>query len=174
MFDILAILCVLSAVGLLVALSVIDLKHWILPDELNFAFGLSGVIFHFATAYLFLDMQTMILGGVLGAGLLYAIRFVANRQYGRDTLGLGDVKLLGAAGLWLGVDGVLQAVTLGALAGLVHGLCFALYLKLVKKAPFSITNLSIPAGPGFALGIFAVGVYMFHAFILETIHDLLA
>lgn len=174
MFDILPIVCVLSAAGLLIALSAIDLKHWILPDELNFAFGLSGVIFHFATGYMFLDIRTMLLGAALGAGLLYAIRFVANRQYGRDTLGLGDVKLLGAAGLWLGIDGVLQAVTLGALAGLVHGLLFALHLKIVKKAPFSLGNLSIPAGPGFAIGIFAVGVYMFHAFILETIHDLLA
>lgn len=174
MFDILALACVLSAIALLVALSVIDLKHWILPDELNFALGLSGILFHFATGYLILDIRFMLLGGVAGAGMLYVIRYFANRHYGRDALGLGDVKLLGAAGLWLGLDGVLQAVTLGALAGLVHGLVYALYLKSRTGAPFSISNLSIPAGPGFAVGILIVGVYMFHAFIAEMIHDLVA
>lgn len=174
MFDILAIACVLSAIMLLVALSVIDLKHWILPDELNFALGVSGVLFHFATGYLLLDIKLMLLGGVTGAGLLYIIRYFANRHYGRDALGLGDVKLLGAAGLWLGLDGVLQAVTLGALAGLVHGLIYATYLKFKTGAPFSIGNLSIPAGPGFAAGILIVGFYIFHAFIAEMIYDLVA
>lgn len=174
MFDILAIVCVLSAIGLLIALSAIDLKHWILPDELNFAFGVTGILFHFATGYLFLDLKFMLLGGAVGAGMLYIIRFFSNRHYGRDTLGLGDVKLMGAAGLWLGLDGVLQAVTLGALAGLLHGIAYAAYLSVKEKAPFSITNLSIPAGPGFAIGTLAVGAYMFHAFIAETIHDLLS
>lgn len=173
MLDILALICVFSAIGLLVALSVIDLKHWILPDELNFALGVTGILFHFATAYMFFDIKMMLAGGLLGAGLLYVIRYVANRYYGRDTLGLGDVKLLGAAGLWLGVDGVLMAVTFGALAGLVHGIFFALYLKIVKKAPLSF-NLSIPAGPGFAIGILGVGIYMFHVYIAELIHGLFA
>lgn len=174
MLDILAILCIPAAVLLLVALSVIDLKHWILPDELNFALGVTGVLFHFATAYAYLGLTDMLIGAALGAGLLYAIRFFSNRHYGRDTLGLGDVKLLGAAGLWLGIDGVLMAVTFGALAGLMHGIGFALYLKIVKKEPFAIGTLSIPAGPGFAVGILGSGAYMFHGFITETIHDLLA
>ena len=174
MFDILTIACVLGAVGLLIALSAIDLKHWMLPEELIFAFGVLGVIFHFASGYMFFDIGTMLLGGAVGAGILYIIRYFSNRHYERDTLGLGDVKLLGAAGLWLGIDGVLQAVTLGALAGLVHGVIYAAYIHFRHKVPFTVSNLSIPAGPGFAVGILAVGVYMFHAFIAETIHALLS
>ena len=174
MFDILTLLCILAAIGLLVALSAIDLKHWILPDELNFALGLCALLFHFTSGYLFMDIKGMLLGGAAGAGILYVIRHFANRHYGRDTLGLGDVKLLGAAGLWLGLDGVLQAVTLGALAGLVHGVIYACYMHCKHKTPFSLSNLSIPAGPGFAVGILAVGAYMFHPYIKETIHALLA
>lgn len=174
MFDILSLLCILAAIGLLIALSAIDLKHWILPDELNFALGVCGILFHYSSGYLFMDITDMLIGGVTGAGILYVIRYFANRYYERDTLGLGDVKLLGAAGLWLGLDGVLQAVTLGALVGLVHGVAYAAYLHFKHKAPFSLSNLSIPAGPGFAVGIFAVGAYMFHPYIKETIHALLA
>jgi leader peptidase (prepilin peptidase) / N-methyltransferase len=174
MFDILSLLCIPAAIGLLIALSVIDLKHWILPDELNFALGVCGIIFHFSSGYLFMDIKDMLIGGAVGAGMLYIIRYFANRYYGRDTLGLGDVKLLGAAGLWLGLDGVLQAVTVGALAGLVHGVGYAAYLHFKHKTPLSLSQLSIPAGPGFAVGIFAVGAYMFHPYIKETIHALLA
>lgn len=174
MFDIIAIASVIGATGLLVALSVIDLKHWILPDELNFALALCGVLFHFTTGYLFFGIGMMVAGAALGAGLLYAIRYFANKYYGQDALGLGDVKLLGAAGFWLGVDGVLQAITFGAVAGLLHGLGYALWIRLRHKQRVSLSGLAIPAGPGFAVGIFGVGAYMFHAFIAETIHALLS
>lgn len=174
MFDILSLVCVAGALALLVALSIIDLRHWILPDELNFALGLTGLVFHFGTGYFFFGITDMLLGAALGAGLLYLIRYIANKYYGRDALGLGDVKLLGAAGLWLGVDGVLLAITLGALAGLLHGFFYAAWLHIRHKESFSVVTLSIPAGPGFAAGICAAGAYMFHPYIAETVHDLLA
>ncbi|PZQ47445.1 MAG: prepilin peptidase [Micavibrio aeruginosavorus] len=170
MFEILAIACFIVAPILLLALSLIDLKHWILPDELNLALGITGALFHFSTAYRYIDMQTMIIGGLVGAGLLYGIRYFANKHYGRDALGLGDVKLLGAAGLWLGTDGVLQAITLGAMAGLVHGVIYAACLSFKNKTAFTIRDLSIPAGPGFAVGILCVGIYLYHDFFKEIIN----
>lgn len=174
MMEILALLCLVSAIGLLIALSIIDLRHWILPDELNFAFGVTGVVFHLVTAYQFADIQSMLLGAAVGAGMLYIIRFFSNRHYGRDTLGLGDVKLMGAAGLWLGLDGTLQAITVGAAAGLVHGIVYAAYIAIKHKTKFSLSQLSIPAGPGFATGIIVVGYIMFASFVVETIHALFA
>jgi leader peptidase (prepilin peptidase)/N-methyltransferase len=168
MFEILALLCLVAAPVLLVALSVIDLKHWILPDELNLALGVTGVAFHMLTAYRFFDIQDMLAGAALGAGLLYVIRFFANRHYDRDTLGLGDVKLLGAAGLWLGLEGTLQAITLGAFAGLLHGIVYAFYLSRKNNAPMTLTQLSIPAGPGFAVGILLAGYFLFSPYIKEA------
>ncbi len=174
MFETLSITCVAAAIGLLIALSIIDLKHWILPDKLNLSLALCGIAFHFFTTYKFLDLQNMILGAASGAGILYAIRFFANRYYGRDTLGLGDVKLLGAAGFWLGLDGILQAVTAGALAGLVHGLIYAAILSHKTKEPYSISGLSVPAGPGFAVGIVIAGYFMFASYIMETLREIFA
>ncbi len=174
MFEILSLLCILAAIVLLIALSIIDLKHWILPDELNLAFGICGIVFHLSTAYAFVDIKGMALGALIGAGLLYIIRFFSNRHYGRDTLGLGDVKLMGAAGLWLGIDGTLEAITVGAFAGLLHGLVYAAWISRKNKTPFSITQLAIPAGPGFAVGIAIIGGMMFDTYIMETLHALLA
>lgn len=174
MFELISLICIVAAIGLLIALSIIDLKHWILPDELNLAFGICGVVFHLATAYAFVDMKGMALGALIGAGLLYVIRFFSNRHYGRDTLGLGDVKLMGAAGLWLGVDGTLEAITVGAFAGLVHGMVYAGWIAYKNKTRYSITQLSIPAGPGFAVGIVMIGYFMFKNYFMETIYALIA
>ena len=172
MFEVLALLCLIAAPLLLLALSIIDLKHWIRPDELNLALGITGIAFHIFTAYRFLGIEDMLMGAALGAGLLYVIRHFSNRHYGRDTLGLGDVKLLGAAGLWLGLEGTLEAITLGAFAGLVHGIVYAVYIARKNKTAFTVSQLSIPAGPGFAVGIMAAGVHLFAPYIKETLHAL--
>lgn len=174
MFEFIPLLCLIAAPCLLLALSIIDLKHWILPDELNLALALTGVAFHMVTAYRFLDIQDMLMGAALGAGLLYTIRFFANRHYGRDTLGLGDVKLLGAAGLWLGLEGTLQAITLGAFAGLVHGIVYAIYIARKNKTAVSVSQLSIPAGPGFAVGILIAGYLLFTDYLKESFHALVS
>lgn len=174
MFEILAVVCLVAAPLLLLALSIIDLKHWILPDELNLALGITGIAFHIFTAYEFLSIKDMLLGAALGAGLLYIIRYFSNRHYGRDTLGLGDVKLLGAAGFWLGLEGTLEAITLGAFAGLLHGIVYAIYIARKNKTRFSISELSIPAGPGFAVGILIAGCHLFAPYMKEAFHALVS
>jgi prepilin signal peptidase PulO-like enzyme (type II secretory pathway) len=173
MVEYLVLICPLVAIILLIFLSAIDLKHMILPDELNFGLAVCGVIFHLASGYYFMDAGEMVAGAVAGAGLLYVIRFFANRHYGRDALGLGDVKLLGAGGVWLGVEGVLQAVTIGAAAGLVHGLAYAALLSVRNKTPFTIRDLTMPAGPGFAIGIAVAGFILFSDYLGLQIHALL-
>jgi leader peptidase (prepilin peptidase) / N-methyltransferase len=59
-------------------------------------------------------LQSVILGG--GAWLLTWLYRLLRR---RDGLGLGDVKLIGAAGAWLSVEQAANALTLAALAALL-------------------------------------------------------
>jgi leader peptidase (prepilin peptidase)/N-methyltransferase len=160
----LALGCLFSALALLIALSLIDLKTRLLPNKLVAPFAMLGIIFHIVTHWFYLTPLQLLLGAFVGAGILYGIRFTANRIYKQDTLGLGDVKLLGAAGFWLGPDGVLMAMILGAFAGLLHGLAVALWQTLHHKKKFNLSRLEIPAGPGFAIGIIAVGLYLFLPF----------
>ncbi len=155
------LLCLIGATGLLVVLSVIDLKIRLLPDKLVFSFAALGVIFHSVTHFQYLPPQEMGLGFLLGAGMLYAIRLVANWVYQQDALGLGDVKLMGAAGLWLGPDLVLMALSVGAMAGMIHGLGVAVYQARKTGVPVRLSTLEVPAGPGFAAGIILVAIYRF-------------
>lgn len=161
MQDWLALFCLFSAIILLIALAVIDLRVRLLPNVLVLPFAMLALAFHALTMGQYRTPVQMIMGAALGFGILYGIRFIANKLYQQDTLGLGDVKLLGAAGLWLGPDGVLAAMTLGALAGMLHGLIVGIYTALHHKQRINFSRLEVPAGPGFAIGIIAVGLYQF-------------
>lgn len=171
MVETLSLLCLLFGLGLLVLLSIIDLKTFLLPNIYVAPFAALGIAFHFLTDFYYLNITEIIVGGVAGYGILRLIRFAGNKYYGQDSLGLGDVKLLGAAGLWLGMEGVLFAMTLGAFVGLLHGIGYALYRKLTTDQPFSLTQLVIPAGPGFAVGIILVAAWMFQGYVLGLFYD---
>jgi prepilin signal peptidase PulO-like enzyme (type II secretory pathway) len=143
----------------LVVLSIIDLKTWLLPNKLNLLFAILGVVFHMSLQFSIFEPMQLIYGALLGAGTLLTIRFFGNRYYGQDTLGLGDVKLLGAAGFWLGVEGVVLAMTIGAFMGILHGVGFALYRAAKEKTKPNLKRLMIPAGPGFCMGIVISGFW---------------
>jgi leader peptidase (prepilin peptidase)/N-methyltransferase len=159
-----ALLCAIAACGLLVALSVIDLRVRLLPNKLVLPLAILGVIFHTVMGWAYITPLDMIAGGAMGFGILYGIRYTANRLYKMDTLGLGDVKLMGAAGLWLGPDGVLMALILGAMLGMAHGLIVAFYLSRQSGKKINLNTLEVPAGPGFALGIAVMGFHQFLPF----------
>jgi len=152
--------CLAAALAVLAALSAIDLKTRLLPNALVLLLAALGVLFHLSTGFALTSPLYSVAGAATGYGLLWTIRFFANQYYGQDSLGLGDVKLLGAGGLWLGPDGVLLAITLGAFAGLVHGVAVGLYTAARTKSPVNLHRLAIPAGPGFAAGLIASAAWL--------------
>jgi leader peptidase (prepilin peptidase)/N-methyltransferase len=161
MLEIVALLCLAGAGVLLFLLSAADLKEGLLPNELVLSFLVFGIAFHCCTLFQFLDITNMILGCAIGFGALYVIRYAAHQFYAQDALGLGDVKLLAAAGVWLGPYYILIAMTLGALLGIVHGLGAAtLQWHRTKSFP-PLGTLSLPAGPGFAMGIAVTSIFAF-------------
>jgi leader peptidase (prepilin peptidase) / N-methyltransferase len=148
MFLILSTAILTIALLLLAILSVIDLKIRLLPNIYVFPFGLLGIAFHALHEFSFVPAPEMLMGALGGGGLLLLIRTLANAYYKQDTLGLGDVKLMTAAGLWLGLDHIFIALSLGAGLGVLHGLIHAAITRTRH-----LKTLSIPAGPGFIGGI---------------------
>jgi leader peptidase (prepilin peptidase)/N-methyltransferase len=142
-------------------LSVIDLKTRLLPNRLVGSLAALGIFFHFLSKASLVSVTDIVLGGLTGFGLLYGLRAIANRIYKKDALGLGDVKLMGAGGLWLGPDGILLAMSTGALAGLLHGAVVALIIARKTATRPYFSNLQIPAGPGFSAGLVIAALYVF-------------
>ncbi len=164
--DILALLCLIGAVGLLIALSVIDLRTFLLPNVLVLPFALLAPVYHYCTGFSYLGPWAIVIGGVIGFGFMFGMRAAANAYYKDDALGLGDVKLMGAGGLWLGGEGTLLAITGGAFAGLIIGLLYAVVMAKKEGKELNLNKMAVPAGPGFAVGIIGVGIWMFHDFRL--------
>jgi leader peptidase (prepilin peptidase) / N-methyltransferase len=158
MLDAIAIGCLFGAVILLYMLAVCDLKTRLLPNEMVLGFATLGLVFHMTTMARFLSIENIALGGIMGFSVLFVIRVIANRHYKEDALGLGDVKFLGAAGIWLGPDGVLIAMGVGALIALLHGVVYGIWQARRMNTKIDYSRMKVPAGPGFAGGILVTGI----------------
>ena len=146
--------------ALLIALAVYDCKHYILPDILNAMVAVTFFVFHIATHWSFITPTSAALGALAGGGLLLVIRTAAIRYYNEDALGLGDVKLMAAAGVGLGFPNILLALSIGAGLGMVHGLGMGLKMRRAGgKVDFAKVN--VPAGLGLCGGIAIVMVMSF-------------
>lgn len=153
-------LLLLSFIGIITTLSwaaLIDLKTRILPNELMATFLFFGCLFHLTAHFQTLGYVDMLIGGLSALGVLLLIRTAANMYYKQDAFGLGDVKLLTAAGVFLGLENFVFAVTLGSFLGLLHGLCLAYNTKQQSGKWPALSSLTMPAGPGFVGGILIVG-----------------
>ncbi len=114
-------------------------------------------------------------GMAVGGGVLLGIGWLGKRLYGRDAMGLGDVKLLCGAGGLLGPGGVLLSLTLASLVASVAGvgnvgrfLCLSRrrtrqrggHKRWVRSlASARIAGRYLPFGPYLALGIVLALVY---------------
>lgn len=168
MVSVLAVFSYFLIFILLAALAYRDLKEYILPDYLNAALALSFMAFHIATHWQIITPVNALLGGIAGGGLLLFIRAISNKFYREDSLGLGDVKMMAAAGLGLGFPDVLMALSLGAFAGLLHGLGMVCADRRTNKRKTPFGQANVPAGLGLAVGIALVMVYKFGFEWLKT------
>lgn len=143
----------------------IDLKTHLLPNKYVLQIFILGLVFISLTQFTVVAFIDSIAACLLGGGLLLMIREGGNRIYKTETLGMGDVKLIGAAGIWLGTEYIFLAIATGAFFGVIHGVVYASYLSKKKKKKVSFTHLSIPAGPGFIIGIILCALIKFHTLI---------
>ena len=138
---------VLALVGWwLLALALIDLWTTRLPDPLTLPLVLAGI----AAAALGLAPVGVVeaaLGATTGFVVFAAIGWLWRRCRGVDGLGLGDAKLLAAAGAWVGPAALAWIVLAGGTLGIVHALLAG--HRLDSRVP-------IPFGPALAAGFWLV------------------
>ena len=137
--------------AMLIALSVVDLRQWRLPDALTLPLVLAGIL---CAAALGWDTPEARAAAAAAGFLVFAlIGWAYRRVRGIDGLGLGDAKLLAASGAWVGLA-ALPSVVLAAcgLAGLW------LLVMHVKGAALS-RHSGLPFGPLLAAGTWLVWLY---------------
>ena len=126
----------------------IDLKHFIIPNELTFPLMAIGLFKSFdpnLNQYLFPNFLNSVIGGVAGYLIIWMIIFIYKRLRNKEGMGLGDAKLLSAIGFWFGWISI------------PFILFFSSFIALVLAIPSLMNkskNLSsqIPFGPYLILG----------------------
>lgn len=133
---------------LLLALALLDARHFWLPDRLTLVLALAGVAA--GVADMPPTLADRLIGGAAAFLLFAGIRHGYRLLRHRDGMGGGDVKLFGAIGLWLGWQ-ILPVILLGAaLTGLLWSLIqFARGQRLTgaSSVPFG-TCLALAAWGG--------------------------
>lgn len=127
---------------LLIAMSVIDIDHQILPDPMTLGLLWLGLLVN--SQGLFTDLESAVYGAALGYGVLWAFFWIFKLATGKDGVGYGDFKLLAALGAWLGFQSLLTIIILSSVVGAVVGIAGILILGRDRQLP-------IPFGPYLAM-----------------------
>ena len=87
----------------------IDLKHFIIPDILNFSLIFLGLLKNFIPTKNLnfnYDIEQSIIGGVIGYLTIWIIIFLYKKLKNLDAMGLGDAKLMAAIGTFFGLKSI--------------------------------------------------------------------
>jgi leader peptidase (prepilin peptidase)/N-methyltransferase len=135
----------------LAALALVDALTLRLPNLLTYPLTVAGLL-----VSLFLpqpDLPGHVIGALAGFGALAGVASLYRRLRGRDGLGLGDAKLMAAAGAWLGWQS-LPTVLLAACA------CAFLWLLFQAVRQRSVSpGQPMAFGPPLCAGIWLAWLY---------------
>lgn len=149
----------LAFTAALVALSGIDLRTTLLPDQIVLPLLWLGLLASLVT--LFVDPVSAILGAAAGYLSLWSVTALFKLLTGKDGMGAGDFKLLAALGAWCGFKAVLPIILISSVVGAVIG---SIWLATAGKhrdtqIPFG-QYLAIAGWLQFISGVDLLGLYL--------------
>jgi len=126
----------------------IDLKHYIIPNELTFPLMLIGFVKSFdpnLNQTIFPNYINSLLGGFFGYAVIWLIIFFYKKVRNKEGMGLGDAKLMAVVGFWFGWASIPFTIFISSAVALV-----LVIPSLIKKT----RNMSaqIPFGPYIIIG----------------------
>ncbi len=151
-FSIFFWLLIMLSIGLSVMIARADFRRRIIPDAYLFPLMLTGLLLiaFFDWPH---DIATAAIGGAFGYGLAAITGFAFDYYIRhRDSaapapIGMGDIKLLGVGGIWLGTGGLAVALIIACISGMiwarVRGVRFIPFAPFfLLGAFFSLLNLA--------------------------------
>jgi leader peptidase (prepilin peptidase) / N-methyltransferase len=132
-----------------IPITVIDLRHYLIPDLLNYP----GLALGIAASLLpgGLTWSESLLGAGLSGGFLFGVGFIAEKLLKKEAMGLGDVKLLAMTGALFGLSTSLLGLLFAAVLGTVLGLPLMWFGRLNEQR-------HLPFGPFICVGVLIAAV----------------
>jgi len=131
-----------------IVIFVIDVKHYIIPDSLNFSLILIGILKNFlpeTSLNLNQDMFQSLVGGAGGYFLIWIIIFLYKKFKNVEAMGLGDAKLLSGLGFIFGLKSIFIILFTASILGLLYSIPKLLLGKSSLKT-------ALPFGPFLIIG----------------------
>jgi leader peptidase (prepilin peptidase)/N-methyltransferase len=126
----------------LIALTMIDVDHQLLPDDITLPLMWLGLLFNLQAT--FTSLNDAVIGAIAGYLILWTIYQVFKLLTGKEGMGYGDFKLLAALGAWLGWQMLPEIILLSSLVGAICGVALMAIKRRGKEIP-------IPFGPYLAI-----------------------
>lgn len=142
------ILVAVAVMPALVALSVSDLDRLEIPDWTSIWVAFVGaVVLGLSGDFLGLGISVAC-AVALWAGLAYVTGVIFHARGGQEVLGLGDIKLMAASVLLVGIDRLWAVVFLASVGGII--------VSLLSRRTAPTENREVPFGPMLAFAAFLV------------------
>jgi len=131
----------------------IDLKHFIIPNEITFSMMALGFLKSFDPNLnlLFPNYINSLIGGLLGYGIIWSIIYFYKQVRKKEGMGLGDAKLFGVIGFWFGWIAIPFVIFLSSVIALL-----SVVPSLLKNS--RTMSSQIPFGPYIIIGTL---IYLF-------------
>ena len=126
----------------------IDIKHYIIPNELTFPLMFIGFVKSFdpnLNQSLFPNYINSLIGGLFGYSIIWLIIFFYKNLRKKEGMGLGDAKLIAVVGFWFGWFSIPFTIFISSLVALIFSVP-----SLLKKTRDMSTQ--IPFGPFIIIG----------------------
>ncbi|MDP1606777.1 MAG: A24 family peptidase [Rhodocyclaceae bacterium] len=111
--------CALIFVAALVALTFIDLDTQLLPDDITLPLLWAGLLINVGNT--FTTLTDAVIGAAAGYLVLWSVYWLFKLLTGKEGMGYGDFKLLGALGAWFGAGAILPIILMSSVVGAVVG-----------------------------------------------------
>jgi leader peptidase (prepilin peptidase)/N-methyltransferase len=99
----------------LLGIAMTDARAYIIPDEFSLGGLALGILFALAAGKQALGVA--LLGAAVGFGMVWLIAIAGEWMFKQEAMGGGDIKMMAMVGAFLGWQGTLLTVFLGALIG---------------------------------------------------------
>jgi leader peptidase (prepilin peptidase)/N-methyltransferase len=143
----------------LIALSGIDLRTRLLPDQLTLPLMWLGLVASMDNLYM--PTKVALIGAALGYVSLWSVYWLYKQLTGKEGMGHGDFKLLAALGAWCGWKAILLIVLMSSLVGAIIGSIWLAVKGRDRATP-------IPFGPYLAVAgwiVFFWGGHIIDAYL---------
>jgi leader peptidase (prepilin peptidase)/N-methyltransferase len=147
---------------ILLGITMTDAREYTIPDEFSLGGLVLGILFSLPGG--FSTIASALIGAAAGFAILWVVGALGTRMFKEEAMGGGDIKMMAMVGAFVGWQGVLLTIFLGALLGTLVFVPLS-FLDRKRLVPFGVF-LSAGAAATWLAGPTVIAWY--RSFVLQS------